>query len=110
MSIKFAGTAFIIFIVFFIGGMITKPLWTEDTIVATVRKTERVHTKNDSYYIVFTDKESMSLKDDWIHGNFSSSDLYAELEEGKTYKFYVSGWRIPFLSAYRNIYNVKQID
>ncbi|MNC80987.1 hypothetical protein D3C75_1339710 [compost metagenome] len=41
---------------------------------------------------------------------FNSSDIYAELEVGKTYKFEVYGFRIAFWSKYENIVEVQEIE
>lgn len=62
--------------------------------------------KGDSYYLVYTDKEVLKIEDSLIFGQFNSSDIYGMLVKGKTYKFKVFGFRIPFLSSYRNIIGV----
>lgn len=66
--------------------------------------------ETDSYYLVYTDKEVFKLEDSLIFGQFNSSDIYGMLTEGKTYKFKVIGWRIPFLSMYRNIIGIYSVD
>jgi len=60
-----------------------------------------------SKYLVFTDSDVFENTDSWLYLKFSSSDLYAKLEEGKTYRVKVAGWRIPFLSWYKNIIEIK---
>lgn len=59
---------------------------------------------------------------DWGNGNlevientdalfflkFNSSDIYANLQAGQTAKFKVVGWRIPFMSWYRNIISFEK--
>lgn len=47
--------------------------------------------------------ETFENTDAWLQGKFSSSDLQGKLNEGETYDAKVYGWRIPFLSQYRNI-------
>ena len=53
--------------------------------------------------IVLTDSDCLfSLK-------FNSSDVYAALEEGKTYKFKVGGFRVHILSWYPNILECEKV-
>ncbi len=80
---------------------------TRDSVTATVKKTEAVVTGSGSstkrIYLVFTDKETLCNKDSLMYLKFNSSDIYGEIQPGATYRFNVYGWRIPFLSMYRNI-------
>ncbi|MEE3895339.1 hypothetical protein [Priestia megaterium] len=75
-----------------------------------------VKTSGDSStYLIFTkdsDGHVKTLKnvDSLFKGKHNSSDIYADLEVGKTYKFNVFGYRIPFLSAYENIEKYKEVD
>jgi len=80
---------------------------TETTI--TVSRLERIVESQSmtSKYLVFTDNEVFENTDSWLYLKFSSSDLYAKLKEGKTYRVKVAGWRIPFLSWYKNIIEIK---
>lgn len=87
--------------------------WTtiESGVVITVTDKERV-VKNDgekteSYYLVFSKEETFSIRDDWYNGRFGASDTYGSLEQGKTYKLRVSGWRVKLFSWYRNVLDVE---
>lgn len=82
----------------------------------TVDSMERV-TKGDgnggvtSYYVVFTEEgETYANKDSFLFFKFNSSDIQGRLDEGKTYKATIAGWRLPFFSVYRNILTVEEID
>lgn len=73
-------------------------------------KTEASGKSARGVYYVFTktndDNENTEVfqnTDNWLKGKFSSSDLYQKLEVGKRYKGTATGWRIPFISWYRNI-------
>jgi hypothetical protein len=81
---------------------------TKSIVVATVEDKERVTTKEDSKYLIYTDKETFKIVDELLVGNFSSSDLYGHIKRDKKYKFTVTGWRIPFFSSYRNIIKVEE--
>lgn len=53
--------------------------------------------------IVFEDTDSL------IEFKFNSSDVYAQLVQGKKYKINAYGWRIPLMSNYENITKVAEI-
>lgn len=81
---------------------------TGDTVTVKVTDKERI-TESDgdggvtSKYLVYTDKETFENTDTIFKGKFDSSDVYRKLHEGKTYECEVYGWRVPFMSSYRNI-------
>lgn len=87
---------------------------TDDTVIATVTDKERIVESNgekvSSKYLIFTDKETFENSDLFLVGKFNSSDLQGQLKEGETYQFKVYGWRIGFLSMYRNIESATPID
>lgn len=51
----------------------------------------------------------MKIEDNWLAGQFASSNVYAEIETGKSYTFTVGGFRIPLISEYPNIYSVTEL-
>lgn len=79
-----------------------------NTIDVTVTDKEVKRYDEKDKYLVFTDKGTFENSDSWIELKFNSSDLYGKIKEGEKYKFRVYGWRIPFLSKYRNIVRVKE--
>lgn len=81
----------------------------DDTVTVTVTGKERVMKDQSSYYLIFSDKEVFTIQDTLIKQQWASSDIYGHIEEGKTYKFTVYGWRVPFLSWYRNIVSYQEI-
>jgi len=87
---------------------------TKEIIVVTVTDKDRiVETDNDDHtsskYLIFTDKETFECTDEIAVGKFNSSDFYGQIHKDSTYEFTVYGWRIPFLSSYRNIIEFKKI-
>ena len=105
------GIGFGIFLLFLFGGYIVYPLTTEDKTQFTVKRLERVNNGDSSYYLVFTKQgEVLSNTDSLVHGKFNSSTIYGELEKGNKYKANVYGWRVPFLSMYRNIISTEKVD
>ena len=61
-------------------------------------------------YLIYTDIGTFENTDEWLCGKFNSSDIYGRIKIGDTYEFTVIGFRIPFLSAYQNIIEVKHIE
>jgi len=62
-----------------------------------------------SKYLVFTDGEVFENTDSWLNGKFDSSDVYNNLDVGKTYHCKVVGWRIQIMSWYRNIITYEEV-
>lgn len=56
-----------------------------------------------SKYLVFTETETFENTDSLFAGKFNSSDLYGYLRAGQACRFRVLGFRVPFLSMYRNV-------
>lgn len=81
---------------------------TRTTHTFTVTDKERV-TGDDSKYLVFTNGEVLCVDDTLVFMRFDSSDLYGSLKIGKTYRGDVVGWRVPFLSWYRNILTAREV-
>lgn len=85
---------------------------TIDTVNITVTDKERVTYSVDkstkSKYLIFTESETFENVDAWLSGKFTSSDLYGKLNKGESYTVKVYGWRIPFLSWYRNIVRIEK--
>ena len=81
-----------------------------DTTTFTVKRTERVTVGSGNSvrgkYLVFTENEVFENTDSYLFLKFNSSDLENKLTPGKEYRAKVAGWRIPFLSMYRNIIKV----
>lgn len=70
---------------------------------------------NDDKYLVYTKDENgnsqvFEVTDNILAGRFNSSDVYAEIEIGKTYEFTVGGSRNQFMSWYPNIYSFEEVE
>lgn len=59
--------------------------------------------ENKTATLVFTDSETFEVADSVWAWHFRSADTYRGLKRGETYTCTVQGWRIGFLSSYRNI-------
>ena len=81
---------------------------TKETMTCNVKNKERVFTKDRSKYIIFCENEVLEDTDTLWYLKFNSSDVYNDLDIGKEYKLDVYGWRIPVLSAYRNIIRINR--
>lgn len=85
----------------------------DHTYTITVSDKERVYYKSTSKYIIYTktnnsDERVFEDTDNLLRFKFNSSDIYAQLEKGKTYKVDVVGYRIPFVSWYENIIKIER--
>ena len=81
-----------------------------DVVEVTINDKERVVDGDDSKYLVFTDSEVFQNVDSWIYLKFNSSDYYNDIQVGGSYELQVAGWRIPFLSRYRNIVDYRELN
>lgn len=81
-----------------------------ETVEITITDKERITTGSgeniSSKFIVYGEDEVFENTDSWLYLKFSSSDVQNELTVGETYTVKVAGWRVPFLSWYRNVVSV----
>lgn len=49
----------------------------------------------------------LTNKDSWPFLKFDSADIQGKLKQGQVQNFTVEGWRIPFLSKFPNVLEVK---
>ncbi|MEQ4717869.1 hypothetical protein [Nonomuraea sp. B19D2] len=59
------------------------------------------------YLVWDRDGDVYENTDAWLSLKFSSSTLYGELKEGRTYRVKVNGWRVPVTSSYPNILSIE---
>lgn len=64
---------------------------------------ERITTKDDSKYLIYTENEVFENTDSILHWKFNSSDFYGKFREGQVCTLSVTGVRNPLFSMYRNI-------
>jgi hypothetical protein len=92
----------------------TYPLWTQDTFQTVIREKTRECSGSqqsvDCRYMVYTQGEVFSNTDSMMNFKFNSSDVQNDLEVGNEYILRVYGWRVPFLSMYRNILSAKEVN
>jgi len=76
----------------------------QEIVTITVENKDIKAGNKSSKYLIWTkENEVFENVDSFLFGKFNSSDLYGQIEVGKTYKVLVAGFRIPFWSMYRNI-------
>lgn len=82
-----------------------------EAIIITVVDKERITTGSGESmkgkFVVYTENEVFENTDSWLFLKFNSADFQSRLKPGERYAVIVAGWRIPFLSRYRNIINIK---
>ncbi len=84
------------------------------TVEFTVDRRERVTGGSGdsvrSYYLVWTKEgEVYTVTDSWSFLRWDASDRYGRLQEGKHFRAQVAGWRVGFLSWYRNVIEFEEI-
>ena len=117
-NILWVTVIFIIAIVIVLGVGIYRPFnKVSDMRDVTVTVTDKTvkNDGDDGKYLIFTeDKDgniaTFEITDSWIAGRFNSSDVYAAIKVGNTYKFTVGGSRNEFMSWYPNIYEYKLVE
>jgi len=94
-----------------IGASVYKAAMTTDTVNVKVTGKERIVESNGdqttSKYLIFTEGEVFENTDTLLKMKFNSSDLYGKIKDGQTCTFTVNGWRVQFLSMYRNILSAE---
>jgi hypothetical protein len=84
---------------------------TVENITIKISDKERIVTGSgdslSSKFLVYCDGEVLENSDSLWHWKFNSSDIQGELKKDKTYYAKVYGWRVPFLSWYRNIVKIE---
>jgi len=99
----------IIVIAVLVGGLIYPVFYvqSEETITVAVKEKERVASRNSSKYLIFCRVEVFECTDSLLFWKWDSSDIYGSLERGHAYRVRVVGWRLPFMSMYRNILEIE---
>lgn len=65
---------------------------------------------DDAKYLVSSeDGQVFEITDSLFKWRFDSSNLYATLDEGETYRIKTQGWRLGIMSDYKNILEVELI-
>lgn len=87
----------------------------DHTYTIEVTDKERVNSSDSSKYLIYGfsgDGETLVFEntDSLLRGKFDSSNVYAEIEIGKTYEVTVVGYRIPILSEYENIIAFEEVE
>jgi hypothetical protein len=86
----------------------------EEVTVTVTDKTVK-NTGGDGKYLVFAEDESSNIvtfeiTDSLLKMRFNSSDVYAGIKVGCTYKFTVGGSRVKLFSWYPNIYRYELLE
>ncbi|HNS64964.1 MAG TPA: hypothetical protein PKJ26_00535 [Candidatus Woesebacteria bacterium] len=100
-------------IILLILGLIWIPIYraSGETITATVVKT--VIDDGATFFVLQQEGrqgvEIFENDDSWAFLKFDSNNLLMDIEVGQTYEFKIAGWRVPFLSWFRNIIEAELI-
>jgi hypothetical protein len=75
--------------------------------VYTVGEPEAVEI--DNILTIQVKEEAFQVTDSWSFLKFNSTDVYMKLKRNGRYKVKVAGWRVNFLSWYRNIISIEEV-
>jgi hypothetical protein len=82
----------------------------EDKVIKLVEHLEINRNKGNKAtnyrYMVVCEKETYIVESNIFQGKFNNSDIFYRIQEGKTYRFKVSGIGKSFATDYRNIIEV----
>lgn len=78
-----------------------------EDLTINVTGAERVCSGDNCTYRVYTGDETFENKDNFFLRKFNSADYQGRLQGGGEFDVTAHGWRIPFLSRFRNITNIN---
>lgn len=88
---------------FIFGGTIVKYADNQAIEITIKDKYVKSGSKSGQYLIVDSNNNTYQVTDLLFKGKFNSTDIYNQLEIGKTYRVEISGKRIHIFSWYQNI-------
>lgn len=80
-----------------------------ETVQITVIGKESVANSGGHSQRVYAEDDTYTVGDAMFHGRFDSSRLYGRLKVGETYRCKAMGWRVPFLSAFKNLLECEAV-
>lgn len=79
--------------------------------VTTIITDKAIKRYDDSdVYLIYTDVGTFKNTDELLFGKFNSSDIYGQIIIGNKYELTTVGLRIPILSEYPNIIEIKPVN
>lgn len=106
----FAIGGIILILLTVIGFPFVKRVITEEQVTITITDKDVKRYDDSDKYLIYTENGTFEITDTVAYWRWDSSDLYGRIEIGKTYTATICGWRIPFLSSYKNIIEVDEIN
>ena len=92
----------------------TVPYWTHGSKIVTVTGVTSKRMKDEGkvkdVYLVFTTDETYKNVDSPAYLKFNSSDLQGKLIQTGRFKISYYGFRIPIISAYKNITKAEKVE
>lgn len=74
-----------------------------------IDKDRTTTSKGSSDMRIYTENcGTLSVEDNMFKGVWDSADIYASIEVGESYDFTATGWRIPLLSLFPGIIEVRE--
>ena len=102
------GLLVILMLLFVLSGIIMGYLNSEEFEIIVSDK--YVKGESGQYFIIDENKNAYIIQDLLFKGKFNSTDLYNQMEIGKKYRIETTGYRIHFLSRYKNINKIYELE
>ncbi len=98
----------VVLVISAIGGGIASYKNSEREVTTLVRSKERVCSRDDCKYTLFTEAGTFQVTDTILYSRFDTSDVYGAIEPQKRYTLKVVGWRLPLFSTYPNVLKASE--
>jgi len=109
----FGGFIIIIFVVLMVAALAYNIAYAFTTGFETITikdKWVKYQNEDAKYLVSSTNGQVFQITDTFVKMRFDSSNLYANLDKGKTYAINTQGWRLGFLSNYKNILEATLVE
>ena len=94
-------------VILFGAGVRINSSFNDRQVTCTVVDKDRTSGEGGSMRIYTDECGNLVVADSILRGQWDSSDIYRDIEVGQTYEFTVIGYRVPILSWFPNIIEVK---
>lgn len=108
MNLKSKGALLLVFGATVIGWPMKEYFDREEFVIGVTGK-ERINDRDNPHYRVYTDQGTFRNTDAALFGKFNSGDLQGRLKEDEFFKVKANGWRVPWLSMFRNIISAEPL-
>lgn len=94
-----------------VGAVVSHNVTSEHTACVVTEKDRTTDRDGNSDMRVYTENcGTFSVGDNLFKGVWNSADIYSSIQEGETYDFSATGWRIPIISSFPKIHEATKVS